>query len=276
MRPARTHTRPPRLLLANRRRHPRRGREPRRARCASARSRRSTSAATPPSAQRTCGPRPRDRAAGFGCHTPRRSSSAPAPDGDRTRRSRPGPRGRRRRVRSRRRARPATAPRAPAAGRRHHRYRRCPPTPTTIRVHPASSARRINSPVPRDVACSASTVHGGTSRSPEASASSTTDVVVSSMPSRAVTGRAQGSRHPHAGPRVDPGRAARSTSSVPSPPSATGLRMALAPASRTPRARALRSGQGAERSLERVRRADRDGRCAQEAVSAEAHAAQVP
>ena len=38
----------------------------------------------------------------------------------------------------------------------------------------------------------------------------------------------------------------------------------------------FRGGPGGQRSLERIRRADRDGCCAQGAVSAAAHAAQVP
>ena len=73
-------------------------------------------------------------------------------------------------------------------------------------------------------------------RSPDASASSTTASSRPSHPSLAVDPRAGGTGHSMAASPVHPRRAARSTSSVPSPPSATGTSRAIAAASRTPRA----------------------------------------
>ena len=94
-----------------------------------------------------------------------------------------------------------------------------PPMPSTTVRQPWSSAALTTSPVPYELACSASSRSGISSASPETSAISTT-----ATPSRAANAVVTGSP---VGPcartstRVYP--AARAASSVPSPPSATGI-----------------------------------------------------
>ena len=51
-----------------------------------------------------------------------------------------------------------------------------PPMPSTTVSHPRSSAARTTSPVPYEVAVSGASASGGSSRSPETSAISTTAV----------------------------------------------------------------------------------------------------
>lgn len=93
-----------------------------------------------------------------------------------------------------------------------------PPTPSTMVRAPASSAARSSSPVPYVVAVSGAKIPGGSRRSPEASAISTTAV-----PSRSAYAASTVSP---IGPvtrtvrRSNP--AATAASTVPSPPSATG------------------------------------------------------
>ena len=96
-----------------------------------------------------------------------------------------------------------------------------PPIPSTIEPTPASSAARIRSPVPAEVAAAASRSDAATRESPDAVAISITARVPSSDRSqRAWIGRDSGSATV-ASCQVQP-PAAATASRVPSPPSASG------------------------------------------------------
>ncbi len=114
-----------------------------------------------------------------------------------------------------------------------------PPTPTMIDRAPASSAIRMSSPLPREVAWSGSSTPPSRRRRPDASASSTTASSGPIHPRREVMGVPFGPVTRCRVTRACDPRARSSTSSVPSPPSATGIEMASAPASLTPRAMAV-------------------------------------
>ena len=112
-----------------------------------------------------------------------------------------------------------------------------PPIARTTRLAPARIAAMTSSPVPAVEARSASRSCGVISARPEASATSTSAVRPSaSMAQRASTGRPSASLH---GARwMRPPSAGRSTSIVPSPPSAIGHSSARTPRARRPAASA--------------------------------------
>jgi len=96
-----------------------------------------------------------------------------------------------------------------------------PPRPRIRRRAPCSSAWRISSPVPQLVACNASRSSGRSRGRPEAAAVSTTAVPSGRTPYSAEMGRPSGSCAVIQ--TFFPPVAATSASTVPSPPSATGI-----------------------------------------------------
>jgi hypothetical protein len=106
-----------------------------------------------------------------------------------------------------------------------------PPRPSTTRLAPSSAAARISSPTPWLVAVSGASDPAGSKVSPHAWAASMT-AVPSSIASDAVTGCPAG---PRTAAPIRRYPAATAASTVPSPPSATGV-STISPA-KPPRAR---------------------------------------